>query len=108
LPLTLAYYRPKQAPRRYTGFCDQIDVVPGLRPDCVECSSAMATDEFWLRGDRLVDLALGLERVGRMEAATDALRDAVALYERKGSVDSTARAGAVIEGLTKRAAIREA
>jgi hypothetical protein len=52
----------------------------------------MATDEFWLRGDRLVDLALVLERVGRMAAATDALYDAVELYERKGSVVSTARA----------------
>jgi hypothetical protein len=68
----------------------------------------MATDDFWLRGERPVDLALVLERVGRIEAATDALHDAVELYERKGSVVSTARACAVIEGLAKRAAIREA
>jgi hypothetical protein len=82
--------------------------VPGLRPDRVECSSARGTDDLSLRGDRLVDLALVLERVGRIEAATDALHDAVELYERKGSVVSAARARAVIEGLTKRSAIREA
>jgi hypothetical protein len=41
---------------------------------------------------QLVDLALVLERVGRIEAATDALHDALELYERKGSVVSTARA----------------
>lgn len=68
-------------------------------PECMELAA-------WR--DRLVDLALVLERVGRIEAATDALHDAVELYERKGSVVSTARACAVIEGLTKRTALREA
>jgi tetratricopeptide (TPR) repeat protein len=58
-----------------------------------------ASDELSLRGDALVDLAHVLERAGRTERAAQALRDAIALYERKGNAVSAARARAAIERL---------
>jgi tetratricopeptide (TPR) repeat protein len=58
-----------------------------------------ATDELSLRGDALIALAIVLERAGRPEPATAALREAAALYERKGNIVSAARARATLERL---------
>jgi class 3 adenylate cyclase/tetratricopeptide (TPR) repeat protein len=67
-----------------------------------------ASDELSLRGDALVDLALVLQRAGRMERAAEALRDAVVLYERKGNVVSATRARAAIERLARHAGVTDA
>jgi tetratricopeptide (TPR) repeat protein len=67
-----------------------------------------ASDEISLRGDALVDLAVVLERAGRTKDATEALREAVALYERKGNAVSAARARATIERLAHHASITDA
>jgi class 3 adenylate cyclase/tetratricopeptide (TPR) repeat protein len=64
---------------------------------------SQATDELSLRGEALVELALVLERAGRGDAATDALRGAVELYDRKGNVVSARRARAAIERLAQHA-----
>jgi hypothetical protein len=66
-----------------------------------------ASDEISMRGDALVDLAVVLERAGRTKDATEALRDAVALYERKGNAVSAARARATIERLAHHASITD-
>jgi tetratricopeptide (TPR) repeat protein len=66
------------------------------------------SDELSLRGDALVDLAIVLERAGRTEQAVDALRDAVALYERKGNAVSASRARVTIERLTHHAGVTDA
>jgi tetratricopeptide (TPR) repeat protein len=66
------------------------------------------TDELSLRGDALVHLALVLERAGRTEQAADALRDAIALYERKGNAVSASRARVTIERLANHAGVTDA
>lgn len=55
------------------------------------------SDDPWLRGGALEDLALVLERAGHPAEAADALRRALVIYERKGNVVSAARVGALIE-----------
>jgi hypothetical protein len=67
-----------------------------------------ASDELSLRGDALVHLAHVLERAGRTERAAAALREAVALYERKGNAVSAARARATIERLAHHAGVNDA
>jgi tetratricopeptide (TPR) repeat protein len=67
-----------------------------------------ASDELSLRGDALVHLAHVLERAGRTERAAAALREAVALYERKGNAVSAARARATIERLAHHAGVTDA
>ena len=63
--------------------------------DAVERSQA--SDDLWLRGVALIALAVVLERADRAEQAADALREALALYERKGNVVSAAHVRALIE-----------
>jgi tetratricopeptide (TPR) repeat protein len=55
------------------------------------------SDDPWLRGGALEDLALVLERAGHPAEAADALRSALVNYERKGNVVSAARVRAAIE-----------
>ena len=69
---------------------------------------SQASDEISMRGDALVDLAVVLERAGRAKDATEALREAVALYERKGNAVSAGRARATIERLALDAGITDA
>jgi tetratricopeptide (TPR) repeat protein len=57
------------------------------------------SDDISQRGDALVDLAAVLERAARSHDAATALRDAIALYERKGNVVSAARAREIVERL---------
>ena len=66
---------------------------------------SQATDELALRGDALVDLAVVLERAGRIVRAAEALRDAVVLFEGKGDVVSAARARAATEHLAHHAEV---
>jgi hypothetical protein len=63
------------------------------------------SDDICLRGDALVDLAAVLERAGDAAAA---LRDAIALYQRKGNLVSAARAHTTLERLGHGAAVTEA
>ncbi|MGZ4354900.1 MAG: adenylate/guanylate cyclase domain-containing protein, partial [Gaiellaceae bacterium] len=57
-------------------------------------ASAMAatTDMLTVRGDALLDLAAVLGAAGRAADRDDAVRTALALYERKGDVVDAARA----------------
>ena len=67
-----------------------------------------ASDDLSLRGDALVDLAHVMVRAGLTEDAAQALREAVALYERKGNAISATRARATIERLAPRAGVTDA
>jgi tetratricopeptide (TPR) repeat protein len=73
-----------------------------------EVALSKASDDPSLRGDALVDLAFVLERTGRAEPATHALRDALALYEGKGNVVSAARARAAIERVAHHVGVADA
>ena len=66
------------------------------------------SDEINQRGDALVDLATVLDRAGRVSDAAAALRDAIALYQRKGNVVSAARAHTSLERLGHGAGITDA
>jgi tetratricopeptide (TPR) repeat protein len=66
------------------------------------------SDDICLRGDALVDLAAVLERAGRANEAATELRDAIALYQRKGNVVSAARAHTTLERLRHGAALSDA
>jgi tetratricopeptide (TPR) repeat protein len=61
--------------------------------------AASGTDLLWFHGDALIDLAEVLKLAGRRSEAAEAATAALALYERKGIVSSTARARALIEDL---------
>jgi hypothetical protein len=65
------------------------------------------SDDICLRGDALVDLAAVLERAGRAGGAAAALRDAIALYQRKGNLVSAARAHTTLERLGHGAAVTD-
>jgi tetratricopeptide (TPR) repeat protein len=73
----------------------------GLPPAETAARDAVAqskgSDDPWLRGGALEDLAFVLERAGHPAEAADALRSALVIYERKGNVVSAARVRAVIE-----------
>jgi class 3 adenylate cyclase/tetratricopeptide (TPR) repeat protein len=58
---------------------------------------SQASDDPSLRGVALTALAAVLERTDRAEQAADALREALALYERKGNVVSAAHVRTLIE-----------
>jgi tetratricopeptide (TPR) repeat protein len=58
---------------------------------------SQASDDPWLRGVALIALAVVLERADRAEQAADALREALALYERKGNVVSAGHVRTLIE-----------
>jgi tetratricopeptide (TPR) repeat protein len=60
-------------------------------------AQSMASDDLSPRGDALVNLAFVLDRAGHTDEAADALRDALALYQRKGNLVGVARARALIE-----------
>jgi class 3 adenylate cyclase/tetratricopeptide (TPR) repeat protein len=66
------------------------------------------SDDICLRGDALVDLAAMLDRAGRAGDAAAALRDAIALYQRKGNLVSAARAHITLERLGHGAAVTDA
>jgi hypothetical protein len=51
---------------------------------------------------------LKLDRAGRASEAATALRDAIALYERKGNVVCAARAHTILERLEYDAAVTDA
>lgn len=51
---------------------------------------------------------LELDRAGRASEAATALRDAIALYERKGNVVSAARAHTILGSLEYDAAVTDA
>jgi hypothetical protein len=51
---------------------------------------------------------LELDRAGRASEAATVLRDAIALYERKGNVVSAARAHTILERLEYDAAVTDA
>ena len=65
------------------------------------------SDDISQRGDALVDLAAVLDRAGRASDAATALRDAIALYERKGNVVSADRARTTLERLGRQAGSRD-
>ncbi|HEU4847335.1 MAG TPA: hypothetical protein VFT03_03995, partial [Rubrobacteraceae bacterium] len=64
-------------------------------------AEAMAERTDWLKlqGDTQIDLADVLRLAGRSEEATHAALKAAELYEQKGDIVATARAGAVLVGL---------
>jgi uncharacterized protein (DUF2345 family) len=62
-------------------------------------AAASGTDLLGFHGDALIDLAEVLQQTGRRSEAAEAATAALALYERKGIVSSTARARALIEDL---------
>jgi tetratricopeptide (TPR) repeat protein len=66
------------------------------------------SDDISQRGDALVDLATVLDRAGRVSEAATALRDAIALYGRKGNLVSAARAHTTLERLEHDAAVTDA
>jgi tetratricopeptide (TPR) repeat protein len=70
-------------------------------------AQSKASDDLSLRGDALVNLAFVLERAGRADEAADALREALALYERKGNVVAGARARALMESERRRAGVTD-
>jgi len=57
------------------------------------------SDDISQRGDALADLAAVLDRAGRAGEAAAALRDAIALYERKGNIVCASRARATVKRL---------
>jgi class 3 adenylate cyclase/tetratricopeptide (TPR) repeat protein len=65
------------------------------------------TDEISLHGDCLVTLATVLDRAGRAAEAVVALREAIALYERKGNMVATARARATLDGIEREVGVVE-
>jgi class 3 adenylate cyclase/tetratricopeptide (TPR) repeat protein len=70
-------------------------------------AQSKASDELSLRGDAVVSLAFVLERAGRADEAADALREALALYERKGNVVAGAQARTLIESERRRAGVTD-
>lgn len=70
-------------------------------------AQSKASDDLSQRGDALVNLAFVLERAGRADEAADALREALALYERKGNVVAGARARALMESERRRAGVTD-
>jgi class 3 adenylate cyclase/tetratricopeptide (TPR) repeat protein len=60
-----------------------------------------ASDDISLRGDCLVTMATVLHRGDRDAEAVVALREAIALYERKGNVVAAARARAMLDGIDR-------
>jgi tetratricopeptide (TPR) repeat protein len=62
---------------------------------------ADTTDQLNDRGDARMDRAIALETVGRVREAASAAREALALYERKGNVVSSAKARGFVERLTR-------
>ncbi len=60
---------------------------------------AAVTDFLRWHGEALADLASVLEMAGRPEEAADALREAIALYERKGDLAHIRRESARLEAL---------
>jgi predicted ATPase len=56
-----------------------------------------ASEDPLLRGEALIALAVVLQRAARAEQAADALREALAGYERKGNVVSAARVRTLLE-----------
>ena len=67
-----------------------------------------ASDDLSQRGDALVNLAFVLERAGRTDEAADALREALALYQRKGNVVAGAQAHALLDSERHRAGVTDA
>jgi class 3 adenylate cyclase/tetratricopeptide (TPR) repeat protein len=70
-------------------------------------AQSKASDDLSQRGDALVNLAFVLERAGRTDEAADALRDALALYQRKGNLVGAARARALSESEPGRASVTD-
>jgi tetratricopeptide (TPR) repeat protein len=68
---------------------------------------AEPSDEISLRGDCLVTLASVLDRAGRGREAVVALRQAIALYERKGNVVASGRARAMLNGIERELGVAE-
>jgi tetratricopeptide (TPR) repeat protein len=66
-----------------------------------------ASDDLSQRGDALVNLAYVLERAGRADEAADALREALAFYQRKGNVVAAAQARALIHSEHGRAGVTD-
>jgi tetratricopeptide (TPR) repeat protein len=60
------------------------------------------TDHTALAGDVLLDLADVLQRAGRNDAAADAIRRALALYEQKGHEVAAARARGLLDAGARR------
>ena len=70
-------------------------------------AQSKASDDLSQRGDALVNLAFVLERAGRADDAADALREALALYERKGNVVAAAQARTLIESERRRVGVTD-
>ena len=70
-------------------------------------AQSKASDDLSQRGDALVNLAFVLERAGRADDAADALRDALALYQRKGNVVAAAQARTLIESERRRVGVTD-
>jgi len=68
---------------------------PSGRREAVRLSER--SDDISQRGAALVDLATVVDRAGRVSEAATALRDAIALYGRKGNLVSAARAHTTLE-----------
>ena len=84
----------------------QLEPAEAAARDAVRLSED--SDDISQRGDALVDLGAVLDRAGRAGEAAAALRDAIALYQRKGNVVSAARAHTSLERLGHGAAITDA
>jgi tetratricopeptide (TPR) repeat protein len=74
---------------------DGSDVAVDLAREAV--SLAATTDALDMQGDALLDLAHVLRICGRDSEATPCVRDALALYERKGNVVSAEKARALLD-----------
>ena len=70
-------------------------------------AQSKASDDLSQRGDALVNLAFVLERAGRADEAADALRDALALYQRKGNVVAAAQARTLIASERRRVGVTD-
>jgi tetratricopeptide (TPR) repeat protein len=70
--------------------------------------SSEGSDDISQRGDALVDLATILIQAGQADQALTALRDAIALYDRKGNVVGAERAQAILRPLAAGASVSDA
>jgi tetratricopeptide (TPR) repeat protein len=70
--------------------------------------SSEGSDDISQRGDALVDLATILMQAGQADQALTALRDAIALYDRKGNVVGAERAQAILRPLAAGASVSDA
>ena len=78
------------------------------RQRATRCELSEGSDDISQRGDALVDLAAVLDRAGQADEALTALRDAIALYERKGNVVGAECAQVMLQRLGAGASVSDA